>query len=78
MKKKLLKIWFKFRMMMPVKNSMFFAHRLEFAEMLTAIKELEVMNRTDVASICGRLELVEDKIFNKNKDNSNVNDVMVN
>jgi hypothetical protein len=57
---------------------MFFAHRVEFAEMLTAIKELEVMNRTDIASICGRLEAIEDKVIIKKDDISHVNDVMVN
>jgi hypothetical protein len=57
---------------------MFFAHRVEFAEMLGAIKELEVMNRTDIASICGRLEAIENKLGGKQDVGSHVNDVMVN
>lgn len=78
MMKRLLRIMFRFRMMMPLQSKMFFAHRVEFAEMLTAIKELEVMNRTDIASICGRLEAIEDKLGGKQDVGSSVSDVMVN
>jgi hypothetical protein len=58
--------------MMPVSRKTFYMHRIEFAEMLSAIKEIEAINRVDIANVTDRnKELIEyikknhDKVFDE-------------
>jgi hypothetical protein len=61
--------------MMPVSRKTFYMHRIEFAEMLSAIKEIEAINRVDIANVTDRnKELIE--YIKKNHDKVFDDDVM--
>jgi hypothetical protein len=53
---------------MPVSNKLFMCHRIEFAQMLHAVKEIEVMNRTDITSLISRLEHIETNVLKIKKE----------
>ena len=62
---------------MPMRYKTFLLHRIEFAEMLSAVKEIELMNRTDMTAMMNRLNFIEDHVLKLNKDKLHEEDVMV-
>ena len=59
---------------LPVSRGLFLAHRYDFAKMLSAIKELEAINRAEIMSLRERLYSMEQ---NEIPDTYDEDDVMV-
>ena len=62
---------------MPVNKKMFLNHRIEFAQMLGMVKELEAMTRSDVTSLILRVEMMEEALKKKHLVQGNVDDDMM-
>jgi len=60
---------------MPVSKKTFFVHRMEFSNMLKAVKEIEAMNRADVCTVISVNDELLKKI-KKDKSSTTIEDVM--
>ena len=58
-------------------KKMFLNHRIEFAQMLGMVKELEAMTRSDVTSLILRVEMMEEALKKKHLVQGNVDDDMM-
>ena len=63
----------KFHLMLPMSRKMFMMHRMEFAQMLNAVTELESLTRADITAIKMKLEDLESFEYVGKKDD----DIMV-